>query len=302
MHGAVISRLRREWHLRAFNHTVREIFDGPPLVRGTRALTLVSMVQSRDTASYLLALLSFARYANPQRVVVVSDPSMTAADLQALRLMVPHIELRRAEEFRHPAFPVGGCWERLCAITEYARSSYIIQLDADTVCLEPPEEVIAAVECGRGFVLGERPQQRLNSLDEASAYAAQWQPPDLHIQALAEQMLPLASLAGSRYVRGCAAFTGFACAADLKERLVEFSTQLRRLTGERWDEWGSEQVASNYLVANQHDTTVLPFPTYATPDQLEHKPKFVHFIGSQRFENGQYAQVAGALIRELQAC
>ena len=259
------------------------------------------MVQSSDTAAYLLALLSFARYARPARVVVVADASMTAADLDALRRLVPHIEIRRVDEFHAPGLPRGGCWERLTAITEYVREGYVIQLDADTVALARPDEVLAAVAGGHGFVLGERRGQQLCTLDEASAYATQWQPPGLHVQALAEQLLPRAAIDGKRYVRGCAAFTGFPRTADLKLRLVAFSQQMRELCGERWSEWGTEQVASNYLAANLDGTTVLPFPSYGTPDALGPNAKFVHFIGSQRFETGHYARVAQQVIHELRA-
>ena len=293
------ARLRRDWHRLSFERAVRGVQQCAPLARGPLPLIVLSMVQSRDTLPYLLALFSFTRYLNPARVVVVCDPSMTAADLQTLKTMVPHIELRRAEEFRHPALPVGGCWERLSAVTEYAASNYVIQLDADTVTRSAIDEVRQAVLASSSFVLGERPQQRVTTLEEAQAFATPWQKPGLHIQGVAEYVLPRAALSGSRYVRGCAGFTGFHRTTGLRERLIEFSDQLRQLTGARWTEWGTEQVASNYLVANLDGTTVLPFPDYGTPDQLAADPRFVHFIGSQRFETGHYAEIAGQVIREL---
>lgn len=295
------ARLRREWHKRAFVSAVRGITQIRPLLPGKLPLILLSMVQSRDTLPYLLALLSFTRYVNPERVVVVCDPSMTADDLRTLMAAVPHIELRRAEEFRHPELPVGSCWERLQAITEYAASGYVIQLDADTVTLKPITEVHDAVIAGHGFVLGERPQQKITTIDEAKIFATPWQQPGLQIQGVAEYVMPDAQVAGSRYVRGCAGFTGFHRTSGLMVPLIEFSNEMRRLTGPRWTEWGTEQVASNYLVANLAGTTVLPYPDYATPDQLPLKPRFLHFIGSMRFETGNYALVARHVISELQA-
>ena len=74
---------------------------------------------------------------------------------------------------------------------------------------------------------------------------------------------------------------------------------MRRLTGTRWDEWGTEQVASNYLVANLPGTLVLPFPDYGTPDRIASRPRFLHFIGSQRFTTGCYARTARAVIGEI---
>lgn len=293
------ARLRREWHKRAFSRAVSGVTQVRPLQRGKLPLIVLSMVQSRDTLPYLLALLSFTRHVNPERVVVVCDPSMTPDDLQTLKTAAPHIELRRAEEFRHPELPVGGCWERLQAITEYAASGYVIQLDADTVTLKPITEVRDAVVAGHSFVLGERPQQRVTSVEEAKVFATPWQRPGLQIQGVAEYVMPDARLAGARYVRGCAGFTGFERTSGLMAPLIEFSNEMRRLTGKRWTEWGTEQVASNYLVANLGGTTVLPFPDYATPDHLLAQPRFLHFIGSMRFESGDYARTARQVIAEL---
>jgi hypothetical protein len=274
--------LARRWHRRRFAQAARPVLACAPLRRGNEPLTVLSMVQPADTLAYLLALRSFARYINPQRVVVVCDPSMTPADTQRLRQAVPHIELRRAEEFRHRALPVGGTWERLAAITEYAARGYVLQLDADTVTRGPLEEVRQALAAGQGFVLGERAGQGLVTLEEAHADAAAWQRPGLHVQGVAEFVMAQAGLAGTHYVRGCSGFTGFARTAGLQARLIDFSQRMQGLLGPRWNEWGTEQVASNYLVANLSGTRVLPFPAYGTPDQFAHQPRFLHFICSMR--------------------
>lgn len=299
--AVVASKIRREWHHFTFSRVVRHITAARPLVRGTQPLTVLSMVQSRDTLPYLLALHSFARHINPQRVVVVCDPSMTADDLATLRASVPHIELRRAEEFRRPELPVGGCWERLSAITEYAQTDYVVQLDADTVTRSDIAEVRAAVLARLGFVLGESPGQTTTSIEAAGVRAAAWQRPGMHVQSLSEFTMPQARLQGTRYVRGCAGFTGFTPTPDLGRRLTEFSLEMRRLTGARWSEWGTEQVASNYLVANLPGTTVLPFPAYGTPDRMADGPRFLHFIGSMRFTSSHYTRLARELIGDLRA-
>ena len=36
--------------------------------------------------------------------------------------------------------------------------------------------------------------------------------------------------------------------------------------GSRWTEWGTEQVTSNYVVANSPEAMVLPYPKYACFD------------------------------------
>jgi hypothetical protein len=297
----IYARLRREWHKHVFSNAIEKITQVRPLLRGQLPLIVLSMVQSRDTLPYLLALLSFTRYVNPERVVVVCDPSMSTKDLQILKTAVPHIELRRAEEFRHPELPIGGCWERLQAITQYAASAYVIQLDADTVTLSTIDEVYDAVAKGHSFVLGERARQQITSLEEARLFATPWQGPSLKIQGVAEFLMPEAKLSGQRYVRGCAGFTGFQRTPELIAPLLEFSNEMRRLTGTRWTEWGTEQVASNYLVANLESTAVLPFPDYGTPDMLDASPRFLHFIGSMRFESPAYTQTANRVIAELRS-
>ncbi len=299
----IAARLRRDWHRHRFQRAVQPVLLCPPLPRGSLAVTVLSMVQARDTLAYLLALRSFVRHVPAARVVVVCDASMGAAERQTLTSAVPHIELRTAQDFRHPALPVGGCWERLSAITEYATAGPVIQLDADTVSCGPLPEVRAALAQGHGFVMGERPAQSVTTLHEAQVYAARFAGLGPHIQGDAECLLAQAQVSGTRYVRGCAGFTGFHRTPDLQRQLIEFSLAMRRLTAARWDEWGTEQVASNYLVANMHGTRVLPFPDYGTPDQIGVTvvPRFLHFIGSQRFEHAHYANTARRVLAELQA-
>jgi hypothetical protein len=299
---SVLRRVRRARHRLAFEQAVKAVLGCSALTPGKQPFTLLSMVQAQDVLPYLVALLSFARRLNPQRVVVVCDPTMRAKDLNTLRSMVPHIELRPATDFRHAGLPIGGCWERLAAIAAYARQGYVIQLDADTVTLGPLDEVRAAVEAGTGFVMGERPAQSLTTQAAArdKAAAANWQAPGEHIQGLAEFLMPQAQFSDTLYVRGCAAFAGFPRSPDLLPKLLDFSTRMRSLTGARWDEWGTEQVASNYLLANLAATVVLPFPAYGTPEPaLPSSVRLAHFIGSMRFETDQYARVTAQVLQVL---
>ena len=69
--------------------------------------------------------------------------------------------------------------------------------------------------------------------------------------------------------------------------------------GADWKRWGTEQVTSNYLVANAAGTTVLPFPKYGTPDCARAETAFLHFIGSMRFVNSKYETTSRDAIRLL---
>jgi hypothetical protein len=257
------------------------------------------MVQKRDVLPYLVALKSFSRQANPKRVIIVCDPSIDETDRRIFKRHVPHVELRLAKEFTNPHVPRGGTWERLMAIAEYSRQIYVVQLDADTVTTQPVPEVIEAIRTGHGFVLGESPQQTLVTATQSSEAArnAEWK---AHIQASAELAMVETSLpAGPLYVRGCSGFTGFPVTTTMQEKLISYSLEMGKLLGSRWTEWGTEQVTSNYLVANATGTFVLPYPKYATPDVRSGATAFLHFIGSMRFISSAYESTSREIIRCL---
>jgi hypothetical protein len=289
-------RLRQDWHRWRFATAARGARSLPPLPRGHLPYVMLSMVQTRDVDAYLVAAQSFARQVPPERVVVVCDPSITDADRIVLRASIPHVELVRAEDFRHPELPVGGCWERLQAMTYYAQSAYVVQLDADTVSSGPLPEVVEAIGSGSAFTLGEKPDQHRVSLAEASTNAAPWQRPNVHVQGLAEYMMAEARLSGSWYVRGCAGFFGLPQSDSALDEALAYSREMRRLLGERWKEWGTEQVTSNFLAANCEKFAVLPWPKYATPGRNAPKPVFSHFIGTIRFTSAAYRHAAAQAI------
>jgi hypothetical protein len=292
-------RLVRDFNRLRFTRVAERIFEVLPLQTGLAPLTVLSMVQHRDVAAYLVAIRSFAGQINPRRIVVVCDPSLTSEDLSAISSQIPHIEFRRAEEFRHPDIPVGGTWERLAAITEYARDDYVLQLDADTVTLAEIPEVEAHVMARSPFTIGESRQQGLLSFEQARDNSAPWQSASVHVQGLAEYRLMDTLMAQRTYVRGCSGFTGFSPDLGMREKMFQFSKEMRALLGARWDEWGTEQVTSNYLVASEGRAAVLPFPKYTTPDTAEAASAFVHYIGSMRFSTGAYVRAADATVRSL---
>lgn len=301
--SSIKQRLRREYFRWLHHRAVQGVLKTAPLRAGTMPFILLSMVQKRDVLSYLVALKSFTGFANPQRIVVVCDPSIDAKDKEMLRRHVPHIELRAADEFAHPDIPRGGTWERLLAICSYARDSYVIQLDADTVTVGAPAEVLQAVANQSGFVLGEEAQQSLLTLAATSnnAKADEWG--QLHIQGYSEACMAEVGLpASAMYVRGCSGFTGFPPSTSMLDQLLQFSACMSARTGERrWSSWGTEQVTSNYLVANAAGTQVLPYPAYGTPNAMNEDTVFIHFIGSMRFANDQYEKTSRKVIQRLTA-
>lgn len=297
----VEQRLRRDFFRWRHQHAVQSVLTTAPVVAGSLPFTLLSMVQKRDVVSYLVAVKSFVHFANPRRVVIVCDPSIDAGDKDILRRHIPHVEFRSADEFTHPEIPRGGTWERLLAICAYAETDYVVQLDADTVTVKPVAEVSDAIREQQGFVLGETSNQTLMSLQATSAYARRDFDPHGHIQGCAEACMDSVGLPdASLYVRGCSGFTGFPPDRTMKERLLMFSGCMSRQLGmQRWAAWGTEQVTSNYLVANAGNTKVLPFPKYGTPNVMNEETAFLHFIGSMRFINSKYEKTSREAIRRI---
>jgi hypothetical protein len=122
-----------------------------------------------------------------------------------------------------------------------------------------------------------------------------------HIQLVAEANFnKLKRFNELRYVRGCAGFSGFAKGSFSRDFVEEISSQMSDALGDRWQEWGSEQVMSNIVVANTPDCRVLPHPKYSDCIKMRlPETVFIHFIGSCRFNNGNYARLGKVLIQEL---
>ncbi|TCS38555.1 glycosyl transferase family 2 [Paucimonas lemoignei] len=291
--SSVVRRIQRDYFRWRYNQVASQILATRSVPQGKLPFLLLSMVHQRDIQSYLVAVKSFVRFANPSRIVVVCDPSITDADRAILKKHVPHLELRAAAEFAHAQVPVGGTWERLQAISQYVRDEYVIQLDADTVTMHAIPEVLEAISNCKGFVLGETPNQRLLTLAETSANALPKVVPGSHIQTLSEAAMSSVGLPeNALYVRGCSGFTGFPCTSRMQEDLLDFSLRMMERLGTGWERWGTEQVTSNYLVANANGTSVLPFPKYGTPDHATGETAFFHFIGSMRFVNNKYEKAS----------
>ena len=87
-------------------------------------------------------------------------------------------------------------------------------------------------------------------LANGAARIAQTKPGD-HLQDVSERAMDRLADAGTlNYVRGCSGFAGFAPQAGRLKLVQDFSAQMTQFLKQRWSEWGSEQVASNFAVAN----------------------------------------------------
>jgi hypothetical protein len=306
--GFMLYRLRQWVHRSRFDARCKGILTTEPLRLEPAPLRVVSMVSHRDLLMYLAAIKTFGRQLRRGVVTPLNDGSLTAEDEAVLRHHLPGLDLRRVADVDVGRCPRGGCWERLTLICDLARDSAVIQLDSDTLCLGPIPEVEALLSSGASFtMLGGGAMERVETFAEASERARK-AAPSAHVQAIVERgMGGLPDHENYRYIRGNAAFAGFAKGSFTRQDMERCSETMISICGrEAWNQWGSEQVTSNLIVANAPGGTFLPQRRYCGyyPERdidYAREPALIHFIGLHRYENGFYARLARRLIEAIRA-
>lgn len=280
----------------------RAILDSDPVRLRPAPLRVVSMVSRFDCRMYLVAIKSFYRQLPGGAITVIDDGSLTARQREALRHHLAGVEIVGIDGIATGRCPRGGCWERLLHILDRSAESYVIQLDADTLTTGPVPEVVAAALENRAFTLKGGANEAIHGLAAAAAQVAERD--TRYMQIRAEQALPrLPADMGRFYVRGSAGFAGFARGGPGRDKAEAFSTMMQGMLGESWAEWGSEQITSNFLVANSPSGQALPWPRYCCflPGVDADAATFLHFIGSSRFEGGVYARRSREVIAAILA-
>ena len=104
-----------------------------------------------------------------------------------------------------------------------------------------------------------------------------------------------------KYVRASSGLAGFSKGGFDRSRLEEFHENMSLLLPNRWNEWGSEMVGSNFAIANSPNAVVLPYPKYANfwPGLKRGNSAFLHFFGTHRYLDSYYASLAQKVIAEL---
>jgi hypothetical protein len=294
--------LGRAW----FNVNCRSLLRTPPIYPSDDHLTLVSMLCHGEVVMYLLAAKSFCRQLgrNPN-VVILNDGSLTKSDYATIHSHIPKARIVHISEVVPDRCPKGSCWERLLLISDLVQDSYVVQLDSDTLTANPIPEVKECIDANQSFTLmGDRSYPEIEPMMSACIRSKGNLNP--MVQAVCERSFDqLPESASLNYVRGNAGFTGFAKGSIDREKIGWFSDLMRRIAKEKWDEWGSEQVTSNLLIANSEGSHPLEFPKYlsywAHADVPYDDASFIHFIGPHRFSNGFYLKSAKKVIATLAA-
>ena len=296
----MLYRFRNRISQDIFRYQVRNIGHTDKLRTKDSRILIASMLRHDDILLYLLAVKSVYSKIGEAKIVILDDGSLTTKDCELLQDHIENASILPIWAVKNDKCPAGGCWERLAYIVDNVENYYVIQMDADTLTLGAIDEVVRNCRENRSFALGTRMGQNIVSLENAAA---------LHDDSTTNQISVVGERAFSkfpnrqqfRYVRGSAGFAGFARGCFSRDRLEEFSTEMTTLLGSRWSEWGTEQIASNFVVANSPDAAVLPYPKYACydPNVDASKCAFLHFIGTHRYQGGVYAKLAKEVISEL---
>jgi len=294
-------RARKWLNRRRFDAQVQDVFNTPPVPVVDAPWTFLSMLYDPDVAMYLLAMKSLYTRIGRGRIVALLDRKATDAVAPVLAHHFPGIEFRYVKDVDPSPCQEGGCWERFLSVVAETAERYTIQVDCDTLTVsDDVAELKACLEANRSFTLSAYGNPGVWTLARTAESGRA--NPSGHCTVEAERRF--ADYPGGesrRYIRGSAGFAGFARGGFSRDQVVEFHETMRGLMGDRWLEWGTEQVASNWAVANAPDPLVLPFPKYAnfSTDLPWRESSFLHFIGSYRFDDNVYARLGQREIARL---
>lgn len=296
-------RKLREWQ---FNRAARAVLGTPALHTANDGLVIFSMIGTRVLVPYLVAAKSFHAHLGRGRFAILDDGTLTATDRAVLAVHLDAPQILSIAEVERGDCPKGGCWERLLSLLELRKGDYVIQLDSDTVTLGPVPEVAEAIAAGRNFTLK---GDATSTWQPARAFARDLAevPQDAHVQARIEAAMDRIDAGLPKpvhYVRGCAGFAGFAPGGHGRAVADAFSREAIALLGEaKWAQWGSEQVMSNVIVANEGEPLLLPYDRYMNywREPTLGSASLVHFLGTCRFDRGMYLAAARRAIAALAA-
>jgi hypothetical protein len=298
----MLYRLRNYAERARFAWQCKEVWKTPPIrLQGQNPL-IVTRLSHKDLLLYLTAIKSFYRHVGKGSVMVLSDGSVTPGDMAVLEAHVPGIRVAQEAAVENAACPRGGCWERLLFVADRISESFFIQLDSDTMTTGPMPEVLRCVEDNCSFTLlghGSHPE-----VENVVDFVRNRPNPGTHIQSISEtNMDKLPNAAHVKYLRGNAGFVGYAKGSFSRAAVEAFSSGMAAICGDRWNDWGSEQVTSNLVVANSDQVLPLPPSTYtsywAEPGVDYSAARFIHFMGTKRFANGAYAEKVHRFLKGL---
>ncbi|MDM7956801.1 hypothetical protein [Blastomonas sp.] len=295
-------RLHTRIAQRRHDAACRPVLNTAPIVPADDGLVIFSMMGTAVLLPYLIAVKSLWTHLRRGRVAILSDGTLTADDRAVLAHHCGNPQIIDIADVDTTGFPTGGTWERLLTILDMRRNGYVIQLDSDTVTLGRPDAVIEAIEANVSFTLLGGAEWEIG----ARTCVAFTPPADVpasaenHIQTRMERVLAqIAEAERLRYIRGCSGFTGFSRGAEGRGLAGDFAREMQRLLdAEAMHEWGTEQVASSFVIANDPGALLLPYRHYGNywGAPWDADCRFMHFVGAHRYDGSAYRDATAAAL------
>jgi len=302
----LIDRALRKLREFRFLRGCRAVLSTPLARVREDGVVIFSMIGTKVLLPYLVAAKSFQAQLGRGRFAILDDGTLTAADKAVLAHHLGNPPITPIASVDTGPCPRGGTWERLLTILDLRQGDYVIQLDSDIVALGPVPEVAAAIDAGRSFTLRGEASAEVLPLAAIADWANRHHDPGRqHVQTAIEQAMDRVTIPGRpalKYVRGCSGFAGFVPGGEGRGLAEAFSQEAQRLLGpDHWADWGSEQVTSNFVVANEAEALLLPYDRYLNfwNDPISANAGLVHFIGTFRYHRGAYLSAARRAIAAL---
>ena len=300
------SRWRSKREATRHAEAIAGVLDTPPIVPARDGLVLFSMIGTKVLLPYLVAVKSLWGELRRGRVAILDDGTLTAQDRAILAHHCGDPEIMALGDVVLNEFPAGGTWERLLTILDRRAGEYWMQIDSDTVTIGPVPEVERAIARNRSFILkgeAESADPLRTDVFHERFYPAGEE--NGHVQGRIEsRMDTIPETRDWRYIRGCSGFAGFAAMGAGRPLASAFLTEMRRMIGEDGiTEWGTEQVTSNFMLANETDPVVLPYERYLNywAEPWGEDAAFIHFVGTHRHDNGAYIAASRQAIERMTA-
>ncbi|WP_156782059.1 hypothetical protein [Acidihalobacter aeolianus] len=303
---SILSDIKIKLEKYRFDRVISKIYMTRPLKMSDDGPVLLSQLCHRDVAPYLLAAKSLYFEIGKGRFKIVNDGSLTEDDISILQHHIPILEIININTIDTTGLPSGGTWERLIRIIELTHDNYVIQFDADVLAIGSLDHVTNFINLNKSFILGTYSGQQVNHASYTASLAQGWIA-STKTQKISSGLLAEASLDSipqtmpNNYVHGSSGFAGFGKKQFSIKLLKDFSDCMYKILGDRWFEWGSEQIASNYMLSNADNSEVLPIDLYAChePHLRPSQRSLLHFIGSHRHSDATYRLAARDFIKKF---
>jgi hypothetical protein len=276
------------------------IFETPPVRTVPGPPRIVSMISMRHLQTYLIAIKAFLTRLGRGEVICIVDAAFPDHARDLLERHIHGIQFELLETLDPSPCQRGGTWERLVYVLEQSRDMYTIQIDSDCLAFGDLREVVESIAANRSFAVTNagKPIRTMRAWAE-DAKGQQSGYVGIRAERLFEQFPGCEEL---KYVRASSGFCGYARGGFARQRLDAFHETMASLLGPSWQEWGTEQTGSNFVIANSENAQLLPFPKYTNffPERDADRSAFLHFFGTYRFVNDVFLQRSLQVISELQ--